>query len=133
MILPARWRAALSRAVLVVLLGAEVPRDAVRDAPARVSRAASLEPAADSFWFDPGYARFVEAVRRETPEDATIALVVPKTTDLYVYRAVYGLVPRRVVPPEERASAPYVAVYGDAGPGSAGAGKRIPGGILLRR
>lgn len=137
MIATAGWRGALARALLLVLAWAELPASALREAPVRVARAASLpeEPAARraAFWFDPGYSAFVEAVRQATPESATICLVAPRTTDLYVYRAAYGLVPRRVVGPEQWASSDYVAVYHAAASLPVPSGRSIPGGTLLRR
>lgn len=63
------------------------------------------------FWFDPEYAAFLEEVRRRTPSNATIAIVVPPWPDVYIYQAAYQLAPRRVVPPERRAEASWVAAY----------------------
>ena len=64
-----------------------------------------------AFWFDPDYAAFLEEVRRRTPSNATIAIVVPPWPDVYVYQAAYQLAPRRVVPQERRAEASWVAAY----------------------
>jgi hypothetical protein len=120
--------------LLLVLLGAEAPPASVRDASVPIrERAVESSPAPEGFWFDPGYAAFLEAVRGSTPERATIALFSPRTTDLYVYRAVYGLVPRRILPGEEWESAQYVAVYGNAPPAPIPAGTAVPGGTLLKR
>jgi hypothetical protein len=63
------------------------------------------------FWFDPAYAPFLEEVRRRTPRDATIAVVVPPWPDVYVYQAAYQLAPRRVVEPGRENEATFVAVY----------------------
>jgi hypothetical protein len=63
------------------------------------------------FWFDPAYAAFLEAVRRRTPRDATIAVVVPPWPDVYVYQAAYQLAPRRVVQPGRESEATFVAAY----------------------
>ncbi|HEV8608991.1 MAG TPA: hypothetical protein VGS98_02835 [Thermoanaerobaculia bacterium] len=63
------------------------------------------------FWFDPAYAAFLEEVRRRTPRDATIAVVVPPWPDVYVYQAAYQLAPRRVVEPGRESEATFVAAY----------------------
>jgi hypothetical protein len=63
------------------------------------------------FWFDPAYAAFLEEVRRRTPRDATIAIVVPPRPSVYVYQAAYQLTPRRVVEPGRENEATFVAVY----------------------
>ena len=137
MIATTGWRGAVARALLLVLAWADLPASGLREAPARVLRFASLpeEPsrAGAVSSFDPAYPAFVQAVRAATPEHATIALVTPRTTDLYVYRAVYGLIPRRVVGPEEWASSDYVAVYGPTASLPVQPGRPIPGGTLLRR
>jgi hypothetical protein len=130
-------RAALARVLLLLLLGAEAPPSALRDAPARLPEAASwIRPGpavTPGFGFDPGYAAFVDAVRKATPESARIALFFPRTTDLYVYRAVYGLVPRVILPAEDWSRADYVAVYGAPAPPPVPSGRPLPGGTLLQR
>lgn len=63
------------------------------------------------FWFDPGYASFLEEVRRRTPTNATVAVVVPPWPDVYVYQAAYQLAPRRVVGPGRENEASFVAAY----------------------
>ena len=63
------------------------------------------------FAFDPEYARFLEGVRRRTPPDATIAIVVPAVPDLYEYEAAYQLAPRRVVAAGREPEAGFVAAY----------------------
>jgi hypothetical protein len=63
------------------------------------------------FWFDPAYGTFLEEVRRRTPKDATIAIVVPPWPDVYVYQAAYQLAPRRVVQPGRESEATFVAAY----------------------
>jgi hypothetical protein len=63
------------------------------------------------FWFDPTYAAFLEEVRRRTPTDATIAIIVPPWPDVYVYQAAYQLAPRRVVQPGREKEASFVAAY----------------------
>jgi hypothetical protein len=63
------------------------------------------------FWFDPAYAGFLEEVRRRTPRDATIAVVVPPWPDVYVYQAAYQLAPRRVVQPDREKEATFIAAY----------------------
>lgn len=63
------------------------------------------------FAFDPDYAAFLRDVLRRTPADATVAVVLPEATDLYVYQAAYQLAPRRVVDAARRAEASFVATY----------------------
>jgi hypothetical protein len=63
------------------------------------------------FWFDPDYDAFLREVRRRTPRDATIAVVVPSRPDVYVYQAAYQLAPRRVVEPGRESEATFVAAY----------------------
>ena len=85
------------------------------------------------FWFDPAYAPFLEAVRRRTPRDATIVLLVPPRPDVYVYEAAYQLAPRRVVAPGREKEASFVAAYRyqyrDAGNPDVVA---VPNGALFR-
>ena len=84
------------------------------------------------FWFDPQYAAFIEAVREHTPKESTVALIAPKTVDLYVYCAAYELAPRRIVGGEDMERARYVATYGPMRLGLP-AGESIPGGRLISR
>jgi hypothetical protein len=65
-----------------------------------------------SFFFDPGFGPFLEAVRRATPPGATIAFRAPVTHELYTYTASYVLAPRRLVGPGRFEEAQYAAVYG---------------------
>jgi thiamine pyrophosphate-dependent acetolactate synthase large subunit-like protein len=62
--------------------------------------------------FDRPYGEFLEAVRRETPDDATIALAIPASEGSYRYAAAYLLAPRRTVLTGRLAEAGYVAGYG---------------------
>ena len=133
-------RGALARALLLVLAAAQVASFPFRELPVWLSLFAdSLSssrkgPADDvTFWFDPGYAPFLRAVRRSTPEDATVALVAPKKLPLYLYRAAYELVPRRVVDESRTAEAQFVAVYREAAAPGLPPGSPIPGGTLVRR
>jgi hypothetical protein len=88
------------------------------------------------FWFDPAYAAFLEAVRRQTPVDATIAIIVPARPDLYVYEAAYQLAPRRIVTAgsgqegEARFVAAYRYQYREVRNSVV---LQIPGGALFRR
>ncbi|MGH9399685.1 MAG: hypothetical protein ACRD00_04910 [Thermoanaerobaculia bacterium] len=84
------------------------------------------------FWFDRDYPAFLEALRKATPPDATIAVALPATPDVYLYQAVFTLAPRRVVALKDGASAGYVAYYRDAAL-SQSQGLRIAGGVLVRR
>ena len=107
--------------------------------PQRMANARRLLGAHDTarvdatpFWFDPQYAAFIEAVRERTPKDSTVAVIAPKTVDLYVYCAAYELAPRRIVGGEEAGRARYVAIYGPTRLGLP-AGESIPGGALISR
>jgi hypothetical protein len=86
------------------------------------------------FWFDPAYGAFLDAVRRHTTKDATIAIVVPPRPDVYVYQAAYQLAPRRVVGPGRESEATFVAAYPyRAPPGTNPDVTALPGGALFRR
>jgi hypothetical protein len=86
------------------------------------------------FWFDPAYGVFLEAVRRRTPRDATIAVVVPSWPDVYVYQAAYQLAPRRVVEPGRENEATFVAAYRyQYRAGLNPDVTALPGGALFRR
>lgn len=63
------------------------------------------------FWFDPGYAAFLEGVRLRTPSDATIVVIAPAYPDVYTYQAAYQLAPRRIVAPGRENEASFVAAY----------------------
>ncbi len=65
-----------------------------------------------SFFFDPDFGPFLEAVRRATPPGATIAFKAPSTHELYTYTASYVLAPRRLVAPGRIEEAQFAAVYG---------------------
>ena len=84
------------------------------------------------FWFDPAYGAFLEEVRRRTPKDATIAIVVPPRPDVYVYQAAYQLAPRRVVGSRRVDEAGFVAAYRIYAAGAPRA-VLIPYGTLTRR
>lgn len=66
------------------------------------------------FSFDPDYSAFLRDVRRRTPTSATVAVVLPEPTDLYVYQAAYQLAPRRVVEAKRQNEATFVATYRSA-------------------
>jgi hypothetical protein len=86
------------------------------------------------FWFDPAYGAFLEGVRRLTPKDATIAIVVPPRPDVYVYQAAYQLAPRRVVEAGRESEATFVAAYPyQVPPGTNSDVTALPGGALFRR
>jgi hypothetical protein len=72
------------------------------------------------FAFDPDYSAFLQDVRRRTPADATVAIVLPEATDLYVYQAAYQLAPRRVVEAKRESEASFVATYRGTPSGYAG-------------
>jgi hypothetical protein len=60
---------------------------------------------------DPEYAAFLDGVRRLTPPDATIALVLPSDTKAYVSEAASRLAPRRILLRGREKEASFVAVY----------------------
>lgn len=85
------------------------------------------------FAFDPDYSAFLQDVRRSTPADATVAVVLPEATDLYVYQAAYQLAPRRVVDAKRESEASFVATYRGAPSGTAVGETAIAHGTLVRR
>lgn len=86
------------------------------------------------FWFDPAYGAFLDGVRRRTPKDATIAIVVPPRPDVYVYQAAYQLAPRRVVQAGREDEATFVAAYPyRTPPGTNPDVTALSGGALFRR
>jgi hypothetical protein len=137
---PPGLRSALPRLLLTVLATLFVANYPFRSLPQRLKRIPKLFETRDpsrieaaGFWFDPDYARFLEAVRESTPQNATVAVIAPITIDLYVYEAAYGLVPRRVVDESQLTQANFVAVYGRPLPKGLPPGVLIPGGVLIRR
>jgi hypothetical protein len=73
------------------------------------------------FWFDPDYTAFLADLKAMTPEDATVAVIVPRRPDLYRYQAYYQLAPRRVVEERWKDEASFVATYRtEAGRGPGG-------------
>jgi hypothetical protein len=84
------------------------------------------------FWFDPDYAAFLSDLKALTPANATVAVIVPRRPDLYLYQANYQLAPRRVVEERWKDEASFVATYwteAGRGPG----GRPIAGGALWAR
>jgi hypothetical protein len=83
---------------------------------------------------DPEYAAFLEGVRRLTPPDATIALVLPSDTKAYLSEAASRLAPRRVVLRGRENEASFVGAYRyqyrDARNRDV---MRVPNGALFRR
>jgi hypothetical protein len=135
-----RARRALAVLALVVL-GASVatalrPRDVARDGR-RLVGALRGEPTPlrdrFGFSFDPRYADFLAEVKRLTPENATVAVVVPRRPDVYVYQAYYQLAPRRVVEARWRDEASYVATYPSRRPEGSETSVAIFGGSLSKR
>jgi hypothetical protein len=82
---------------------------------------------------DADYAAFLDAVRRRTPTDATISLVLPAESKAYVSEAVSRLAPRRVVVGREN-EAGFVAAYRyQYRDGLSPDVMKIPNGALFRR
>lgn len=82
---------------------------------------------------DPEYAAFLDGVRRRTPSDATISLVLPAESKAYVSEAVSRLAPRRVVVGRE-SEATFVAAYRyQYRDGLSPDVMEIPNGALFRR
>jgi hypothetical protein len=133
-------RDAVARIALLIFAVLLVSRFPFREISGRLGNARSSLASHDTaqvdatpFWFDPQYAAFIEAVREHTPRESTVALIAPKTVDLYVYCAAYELAPRRVVGGEEAERARYVAIYGSETRPGLPAGDSIPGGRLISR
>ena len=136
-----RTRRVLAAALLVVLavsLAATVsPAELARRSGSFARSIIGEGPSAakgSGFWFDPDYAAFLEAIRRRTPPDATIAIVAPASSDLYTYEAAYQLAPRWIVPAGQEGQAGWVAAYRYQyrdlkNPDVV----QIPGGALFRR
>src|SRR5262245_25148781 len=107
--------AVLSLLVLAVSLVSPLETRETRARVDRLARSISGEPGwrsdRASFWFDPDYAAFLDEVRSRTPESATVAVIVPKVPDLYLYQAYYRLAPRRVVGEGRKDEAGFVATY----------------------
>jgi hypothetical protein len=132
-------RRAVAAVLLLVVAGSMAKTVALDEAARRwrlLRRAIAGErvPGGETtgFWFDSSYAGFLEEVRRRTPKDATIAIVVPSWPDVYVYQAAYQLAPRRVVEPGRESEAGFIAAYGYHGAPNASV-ISIPGGALFRR
>ena len=60
---------------------------------------------------DSDYATFLEAVRRLTPPDATIALVLPSDSEADAAEAASRLAPRRILLRGREEEATFVAAY----------------------
>jgi len=128
--------AVFSLLVLAVSLASSLQPREVPERLDRLARAISREAGwrsdRASFWFDPDYAAFLDEVKRRTPETSTVAILVPKQPDLYVYEAYYRLAPRRVVEERWKDEADVIATYRTEvgrGPG----GTAITGGMLWTR
>ena len=82
---------------------------------------------------DADYAAFLEAVRRRTPPDATISLVLPAESKAHVSEAVSRLAPRRVFVGREN-EANFVAAYRyQYRDGLSPDVMKVPNGALFRR
>jgi hypothetical protein len=86
------------------------------------------------FWFDSEYLAFLDELDRRLPKTTslTVAVLVPRSPDLYRFQASYRLAPRRVVEEPWKDQADVVATYrteAARGPG----GEPIAGGQLWTR
>jgi hypothetical protein len=114
-----KTRRALAAAGLAAFLLSEV-WSARLDPPTRLTKLMTMARMPEterrlsgtSFFFDPDFGPFLEAIRRATPPGATIAFKAPLTHELYTYTASYVLAPRRLVAPDRFEEAQYAAVYG---------------------
>jgi hypothetical protein len=136
---PVPYRGAFAIALLVVLAvclasfqrGSEAARRWVLLERSMSGKAAA--PAQGSrFWFDPDYAAFLDAVAAKVAPGATVAVRVPSWPDTYLYLAVYGLAPRRVVDARWIEEAAAVAVYKTEAARDP-VGEPIPNGTLRTR
>ena len=107
--------AGLALVVLAVFLALPLEPARTLHRARRLARVLAGEavPQRDSaaFWFDPDYTAFLADVKAATPESATIAVLVPKRPDVYLYQASYQLAPRRIVEAKWMEEAAYVATY----------------------
>lgn len=100
---------------------------------ARALRGEAIAPSeAHGSWFDREYAAFLADVRAATPETATVAVLLPKAPDVYLYQASYQLAPRRVVEARWMDEAGFVATYWTEAPRGPG-GRPITHGQLWTR
>jgi hypothetical protein len=130
--------AAISYAILGVSLLSPVRPAQTKAQLARFASALRGDPAYRSenmgFWFDGAYLAFLDDLDRRLPKTTavTVALLVPRRPDLYLYQANYRLAPRRVVEERWKDEADAIATYGtEAGRGPGG--EPITGGRLWTR
>src|SRR5262249_56625450 len=73
----------------------------------------SYRPENMGFWFDTEYLAFLDDVDRRLPKTTTltVAVLVPRTPDLYRFQANYRLAPRRVVEERWKDEADAIATY----------------------
>jgi hypothetical protein len=130
--------AAISYAVLAVSLLSPVSPAQTEAQLARFASALRGDPAYRSenmgFWFDDSYLAFLDDLDRRLPKtpSITVAILVPRRPDLYLYQGIYRLAPRRVVEERWEEEADVVATYkteAARGPG----GEPITGGRLWTR
>jgi hypothetical protein len=130
--------AAISLAVLGVSLLSPFQPAQTKARLERLRSALRGDPAYRSenmgFWFDYPYLAFLDEVDRRVPKGTavTVAVLVPRSPDLYRFQANYRLAPRRVVEERWMDEADVIATYkteAGRGPG----GEAIPGGWLWIR
>ena len=128
-----RWRTVVVLASVAVLLLSEAASFRRWELKTRIRlliRTAGLpfdtaESRGSMFEFDPGYARFLEEVRRVVPPHASVAISLPSTTVQYLYTAHFALAPRPVVEARFGAQADYLAVYDPSAAGRTGVRRNV--------
>jgi hypothetical protein len=108
--LPPRARRGLTAALLLVLALAMVAAFSPRFRLFVRSLDGGLASGVVGDSGDPEYAAFLDGVRRRTPPDATISLVLPAESKAYVSEAEHRLAPRRVFLGREK-EAGFVAAF----------------------
>jgi hypothetical protein len=89
--------------------------------------------AATGFLFDRAYGRFLLALSRRLPSDATLCLAVPPSNESYVYEAAYMLAPRRVIVNAPEDGCEEAAIFPAPPDHSPGPREELLDGGLLRR
>jgi len=130
------WLSAVSLAGLALCAIAASPWRELRPRARALAFSARSGPesarlSGSAFAFDRAYGEFLEAVRRRTPPNSTVAVAIPKEEEGYLYTAAYVLAPRRIVSEDRLGEADFAAGYRmNALPG--GQARPIAHGALAR-